>query len=628
MTAPAGGYAGRILEVDLSRGTVGIRPLETSLARDYLGGRGFTARLLWDGVPPGVDPYAPENLLVFAAGPLNGTPTPSSGRLVVAAKSPMTGALGDCNSGGYWAPELKYAGFDAVVIRGCSERPVYVMIENGEAWIRPAEKMWGRCVRETNRAIQEQTGKEDLHICTIGPAGENRVRYACVVTDGEGVGGRCGMGAVMGAKGLKAVVVRGRQDVGIADPGRFKRAVDAYLESLQGEVWTQTLRELGTPNLTEHRQRLGIWGARNFRRALLEPYDAVSGETFKQRFLVKPLGCMGCQVCCRRLSRVRLDSGQMTCTKGPEYETINALAAKPYVTDPHIVLRAQYLCDQYGMDVHGAGSAVAMAMELFEAGKLSERETEGQRLNFGNGEALIFFIHQIAHRRGFGNVLAEGVRVMGRDLGAEEAAIHVKGLEVTAADPRRNVTRALAYAVSTRGACHLRANPYIEEFITPQEAQTFFGTPAVSGMDSLEGKGRMIAWSENWVTLADQLGLCKFAWYRSRRFSMLIKRGLELAGEFLAATTGMELTGGELMECGERTYTLEKLFNLREGIGKEADYPPRRFFEEAVSEGPAKGSRLHPETYERLLRDYYTARGWDPETGEPTLAKRRSLRLP
>jgi aldehyde:ferredoxin oxidoreductase len=539
----------------------------------------------------------------------------------------MTGGLGDANSGGYWAPELKYAGFDAIVIRGKSREPVYLWIEDGHAELRPAIHLWGQKVGETNRLLKEEIGDEDIHILSIGPGGENRVRYACIVTDGEGVGGRCGVGAVLGSKRLKAVVVRGSLDVRIADPKRFKEVVDAYRETIAGEAWTDTLRKLGTPNLTAHRQTLGIWGAKNFQRPTIEEYNNISGETFNKDFLVKPLGCMGCMVRCRRYSAIKEGPFAPMYMKGPEFETINALAAKPYITDPGVVLRANHLCDQYGMDVHGVGSAVAMAMELYERGLLTKDDVEGQELVFGNGEALLYFLEKIAHREGFGDLLAEGTRIMGERLNAEYYAIHVKGLEVSATDPRRQVTRALAYAVASRGSCHLRANPYIDEFIKPEEAEAFFGTAAVSDVESLEGKGKLVAWSEDWVALSDLLGLCKFAWYRSRSFPMLIKRGLELTRDLFVATTGLPMTKDTLYQCGERVYNVEKLFNLREGIGREQDYPPERFFKEEIESGPAKGCKLDREEYDRLLDDYYDARGWDRKTGMPTPEKLRSLDL-
>jgi len=621
-----GGYAGTFLYVNLSDLTIRKRPLTREFAEKYIGGRGFSSRILLDEVKAGTDPYSPDNVVVIATGPLNGTPIPSASRLVTATKSPMTGALGDNNSGGYFAPEIKYAGYDAIVITGAAEKPVYLAIENDTVELCPAQHLWGLKIHETSQTLMQERGDEEIRVLAIGPAGENRIRYACVVTDEASVGGRCGIGAVLGAKRLKAIVVRGTRDVGIAEPTRFKKVVDDYLETIAGEAWTASLRRLGTPFLTEHRQSLGIWGAKNFQCGIVDGGEKISGEAFREKFLVKPLGCMGCFIRCRRYSAITEGEAPFY-TKGPEYETIHALGAKPLITNPETILRAHYLCDEYGMDEQSAGSAIAMAMELFEKGLLTTAQTDGQELVFGNDQALLYFIDQIASRSGFGDLLAEGTRVMGERLAADYYAIHVKGLEVDAADPRKQETRALTYAVATRGACHLRGNPYIDEFIKPEEAEAYFGTAAVSDVESLEGKGKMVAWSEDWVTLSDLMGICKFAWYRSRDFSMLVRRGLDLVTEAYAATTGISLTSQDLYRCGERVYNVEKLFNLREGIGRAADYPPERFFKEKIQTGPAKGAVLNRKQYDRLLNDYYAARGWDPDTGVPTPAKLKELGL-
>jgi aldehyde:ferredoxin oxidoreductase len=627
MSAFAGGYAGQILYVNLTDGSIQKKTLERDFARQYIGGRGFSSRILRDELTPGIDPFSPGNIIVLAAGPLNGTPTPSASRLTVAAKSPLTGALGDANSGGYWAPELKYSGFDAIVLKGVSPEPVYLWVEDGKAELRKGAHLWGLGTHPVCQRLKAEIGDEDIHVLAIGPGGENRVRYACIMTDGESAAGRCGIGAVMGSKRLKAVAVRGSRDVAIADPRRFKAALDSYLESLEGEAWTETLRRLGTPNLVAHRQKMGIWGAKNFQQGTIEGWEKISGETFREKYLRKAMGCMGCAVRCRRYSTITEGPLAPVFTKGPEYDTINGLGVKTYVLDPAVILKANYLCDEYGIDAQTTGSSIAMAMELFERGLLKKEQVDGWDLVFGNGEALLHFIGEIPFRRGFGNLLAEGTKIMGERLDARYYAIQVKGLEVDASDPRGCVTRALTYSVATRGSCHLRGFPYIDEFIKPEEAEAFFGTPAVSRLEALEGKGKMVAWSEDWVTLADLTGVCKFAWYRSRDFSMLIKRGLELMNEILVAATGLPLNPEALLRCGERVYNVEKLFNWGEGFGREEDYPPRRFFEEEMPDGPSKGARLKREEYDRVLEDYYEARGWDKKTGCPTPEKLRSLGL-
>ncbi|MHB8917459.1 MAG: aldehyde ferredoxin oxidoreductase N-terminal domain-containing protein, partial [Desulfocucumaceae bacterium] len=297
-----GGYAGQILRVDLSAGKINKVKTTGEFAGNFIGGRGLSSYFLWKEVGPGVGPYDPENLLIFAPGPLNGTPLPSSGRLTVAAKSPMTGALGDANGGGFWSPELKWAGYDGIVIRGKSHRPVYLWIDDDSVCVRDASHLWGKTVEETNQLIKEELDDEDVRIACIGPGGERLVRYACIITDGEGAAGRCGIGAVMGSKMLKAIAVRGTKGVKIADPAAFQKALDSYFENIQQDVWLESLTQFGTPNLVMHRQKLGLWGAKNFTDNLLDNCENISPEKLNQEHLVRILGCMGCAVRCRRYS--------------------------------------------------------------------------------------------------------------------------------------------------------------------------------------------------------------------------------------------------------------------------------------------------------------------------------------
>ncbi|MCL6610227.1 MAG: aldehyde ferredoxin oxidoreductase family protein [Peptococcaceae bacterium] len=621
-----GGYAGQILRIDLSTGKVEKVMTPVHLATGFIGGRGLSSYFLWKEVGPGVSPYDPENLLIFAAGPLNGTPLPSSGRLTVAAKSPMTGILGDANAGGYWAPELKWAGYDGIIIRGKADHPVYIWIDDDKVTIREAFHLWGKTVEETCQTIKEELDDEDIRIACIGPGGERLVRYACVITDGEGAAGRCGIGAVMGSKMLKAIAVRGTRGVRIADPSGFKKAVDQYLENIKNDVWLENLTQFGTPNLVVHRQKLGLWGAKNFQDDLLDDWENISPERLTEGHLVRILGCLGCVVRCRRYSRASFGKYGTCYTKGPEYDTINALAAKTGITDYNAVIYAHHVCDQLGIDAQSAGSSIAMAMELYERGILKDNQVSGLDMRFGNSEAMVEALFMIARREGIGDLLAEGCKVMGERLGAGYFAAHVKGLEIDATDPRRYVTRALTYSVATRGSCHLRGYPYIDEFITREEAEKWFGEPEVSNLESLAGKGKMIAWSEDWVTLADLFGICKFAWYRSRKFNNLIVRGVEIAGNAFRAATGLELGGEDLLRCGERVYNVERLFNNLQGMGRKDDFPPDRFFEEPLKRGPGKGIKLDREDYNKVLDEYYLARGWDSQ-GAPSPEKLRQLGL-
>lgn len=621
-----GGYAGQVLRVDLSAGKIEKVKTTGEFARNFIGGRGLSSYYLWKEVGPGVGPYDPENLLIFAPGPLNGTPLPSSGRLTVAAKSPMTGALGDASAGGYWSPELKWAGYDGIIIRGKSERPVYLWIDDDNVSVRDASHLWGKTVAETNEMIKQDLDDEDIRIACIGPGGERLVRYACIITDGEGAAGRCGIGAVMGSKMLKAIAVRGTKGVRIADPGAFQKALDSYFANIQSDVWLESLTQFGTPNLVVHRQKLGLWGARNFTDNQLDNFENLSPEKLTEEHLVRILGCMGCAVRCRRYTRASFGKYGTCFTKGPEYDTINALAAKTGVADYNAAIYAHYLCDQLGIDAQSAGSSIAMAMELYERKMLSRQQAGGMDLRFGNAEAMIDALSLIARREGIGDLLAEGCRVMGDRLDAGYYAAHVKGLEIDATDPRRFVTRAVTYAVATRGSCHLRGYPYIDEFITGEEAREWFGEPEVANLESLKGKGKMIAWSEDWVALADLFGICKFAWYRSRKFKNLITRGVEIAGDAFRAATGMDISNKELLRCGERVYNVERMFNYIQGMRRKDDFIPNRFFEEPLKRDPGKGVKLDRDDYNQVLDDYYQSRNWDSE-GKPTDAKMADLGL-
>lgn len=619
------GYAGKILRIDLSTGKIEKQPTPIDLMKKYIGGRGLSSYILWKEVKHNIKPFDDDNLLIFATGPLNGTPLPSSGRLTIASKSPLTGILGDANSGGSWSPELKWAGYDAIVIKGKSNKPVYIWIDDDNVSIKDASHIWGKTVDKAYDIIREELNDEDIRIAAIGPAGENNVRYANVVVDGYGANGRCGMGAVMGSKMLKAIAVRGTKDINIAEPETFAKLLDEYVDDIINEDWAKSLTLYGTSNLVVHRQTLGLWGARNFQDDLLDNWENVGPEKLNKEHVVRVIGCMGCLVRCKRMAKAKFHDNECY-TKLPEYDVINALSAKTLVTDSNALIYASHLCDELGLDAQTAGSTIAMAMELYERGILTKDQTDGLEFNFGDPEVMMEAIQRIAYRKGVGDLLADGTKVLGENFKAEYYAPHIKGLEIDATDPRRFVTRALSYAVSTRGSCHLRSYPYVDEFITKEEAEEWFGESEVSNAASIVGKGKMIAWTENWVALADMLGICKFAWYRSRRFKKLIERGINLTAKLYKAATGIEINDTDFLKCGERVYNIERLFNYNNGIRRKDDVPPDRFFVETLKRGPGKGIKLDKAEYEKLLDEYYDAHGWDKE-GRPTKEKMEELQV-
>jgi aldehyde:ferredoxin oxidoreductase len=621
------GYSGRILEIDLSRKSSTVKELDLEFARRYIGGRGFTARILWDHVGPDIDPLDEGNRLIFATGPLSGTILPSSSRLTIAAKSPISNIIGDSNSGGYWAPELKYAGYDAIVFSGKAVSPVYILIDDDIVQIRDAKELWGKNIPEAETVIKRETGDPDVKIASIGPAGENLVRFACIVTDSFGASSRGGMGAVMGSKNLKAVAVSGSKGIRIADPKLTKQVVDEYLETLAGDKWIDSLTKMGTLNLLYHRTMHGIHQVRNSQEGIIDDFEKVKPEVFRYQYQGKAIGCMGCSIRCRRYSKIPGGVLGSNLAKGPEYVIVNSLGMKTAVADPETILKANALCDMLGLDGEAAGSVIGLAMELYERGIIDKESTGGIELRFGDAKTLLELIPMIAQRLGFGDSLAEGAWRFADKFGAGYYANVIKGMDVEGGDPRDHITRALCYALSTRGSCHLRGWPYIDEFITPEQAEKWFGTPKVADFYSLEGKGAMICWSENLNNLADMMGVCKFAYYRSRDFLQLVNRGIRLITMAYNAVTGLDLSEEEVFRAGERVTAVERSYNFREGMRRKDDYPNERLFREPIRKGPSDGRHLSYEDYDTVLDNYYEARGCDRDTGRMLEEKLRKLDL-
>jgi aldehyde:ferredoxin oxidoreductase len=435
------------------------------------------------------------------------------------------------------------------------------------------------------------------------------------------------MGAVMGSKGLKAIAVRGSKGLEVADPESLKKVIDEYLETIRGDKWIDALTEFGTLNLLHHRQRLGIHQCKNSQEGLIDGFEKMTPEIFRYKYQGKAMACMGCFIRCRRYSRVALESGETVITRGPEYITVNALGMKPGIADPEVIIRAQASCDLLGLDAEATGSVVGLAMELFERGIITTKDTDGAELHFGDGKTLLDLIGKIAMREGFGAFLAEGSRRFAERFKAGYFAHTIKGMDIESGDPRDHVTRALSYAVSTRGSCHLRGWPYIDEFITPELAKEYFGTPKVADFYSLEGKGKMLCWSETLNALADMLGVCKFAYFRSRDFRQLVNRALRIMTRAYNATTGFRLTEEEMFRAAERVDAVERCFNEREGLGRKDDYPSERMFKEPIKRGPAEGKMLKYADYDEVLDDYYRARGCDVEGGRMEDEKLRDLGL-
>ncbi len=624
MARKKGSYAGKILRVDLSSGKVEKQELDRSFAHTYIGGRGFASRTLYDEVPPEVSPFDPANRLIFTPGALFGTAVPAASRTTATAKSPTTEMHGDGHSSGHWGAALKAAGYDMLILQGAAPKPVYLWIDNDRAEIRDAAPLWGKTTMETDQALREALEDREIGTLVIGPAGERKVRLAGIFSDGiMGTFARTGLGAVMGSKNLKAVATRGTRDVGIADIEAFRKAYQDYLQVISVDPYVPPATKYGTCRFMYHRVKFGIHGAKNWRLGDFD-WKPLDPEVFRSDYQIKASSCPLCPIRCRREYRIPSGRYAGTVTK-MEWETV-ARSMTCGVNDPEGVIYFSHTCNQYGLDVEGVGDTVAFAMECYEKGLLTEKETEGLPLQFGNPEVLIETTRKIAFREGIGDLLAEGslraARAIGK--GAEQFAMQVKGAEMSAGDPRGMPVRAVSYATSTRGSDHLRSNPYVEELITPEEGLQHFGSrEAADIFQGLKGKGRLLAWSENFVTIADLLGLCKFAYYRSATLRYLREKGVDLATRFFNACNGTKLSEEEMLQAGERAFNIEKAFNAREGAGREKDLIPERFFKEGLAGGgPSHGAVVDRGKFDLILDEYYQARGWDERTG---LQKRKTL---
>jgi aldehyde:ferredoxin oxidoreductase len=608
------GWTGTILRVDLTRGAIRKEPLRRDVAMDYVGGRGVGARLLWDELDPTVEPLAPENVLVFATGPLTGTNASCGARYMVMTKGPLTGCMTTSNSGGRWGPELKFAGYDAIVLEGRAPEPVYLWILDDEVELRPAAHLWGKGVWETEDLLKRETGVPDCSVAAIGPAGENRVRYAAIVNDKFRAAGRSGVGAVMGSKQLKAIAVRGTGAVRVARPESMMAAQWAQKRALAAAPLTsEGLPQYGTLALMNVINEHGALPTRNYTEAQFEKAEDISGEELAATRLLANKACFACTIACGRVSKISDEGlGRYTvktsprnwrhATEGPEYENAWSLGADCGIGDLDAILKANAWCNDLGMDPISLGATIAAAMELYERGVLSEEQT-GMPLRFGDADALVALAEATAYRRGFGDALAEGSKRMADRFGHPEVFMGVKGQEFPAYDPRAIQGMGLGYATCNRGACHLRAYTVAEEVVA--------GT---HDPRATEGKAELAVAKQDASTAVDATGLCVFLTFGNTIADL---------APILAAATGVDYSEAELVRAGERIWNLERLWNLRAGIDASQDTLPRRMLEEPIPAGPAQGTvnRLG-----EMLPEYYRVRGWTP-AGEPTAEKRAALRI-
>ncbi|MFZ2053207.1 MAG: aldehyde ferredoxin oxidoreductase family protein [Candidatus Aminicenantales bacterium] len=600
------GVHGRILEVDLSSGRIEETPLDRGLVEDYIGGRGLGARLLYGRIDPGCDALSPDNIIVIAAAPLIGTNAPTAGRGHMVFKSPLSGSIGSSNCGGTWAPAFKSAGYDVLVIKGKAASPVLIDIQPGSIEILPADHVWGKNVHQTTEVLLADAADRRARILCIGPAGENKVRFAAVINDRNRAYGRGGPGAIWGSKNLKAIRVFGQEKIRIKDKEKFQAGLDQSFYLLkQAPATKRLLRDLGTAGLVELINLINMLPHRNFQDNLHrdEDVEKVSGETLAKKLLERAAGCYLCPIACQRHTRVGDKKGE-----GPEYETMVMIGPDCDIYDLEAITRVNYLCNELGMDTISFGGTLACAMELYQRGVLTSGDTEGLDLRFGRSDLLDELARRIAFRQGIGDRLAEGSFRLADSCAHPEWAMTIKKQEIPAYEPRASFTQALGYMTSPTGACHLKGGYAV--------SLAFFGGPREIPRFSLLQSPIGIRNMHNLGIIQDSLGVCRFTGYA---FSY------DPWARMMSGITGLDFSTARLEEIANRVAAVERLFNLAAGLTSADDTLPERFSLEPILVA-GEERVVSGEAISRMRADYYRARGWDDE-GRPTSGLLRSLRV-
>lgn len=598
------GWIGKLLRVDLTNGRIAKEDLNVEDAKNYLGARGLGTKIMMDEVDPKVEPFSPENKLIFMTGPLTGTLASSPGRYEVVSKAPLTGTIGASNSGGHFGPELKYAGYDGIIFEGKALRPVYLYINDDEVELRLAEHLWGKTVFDATGELLKETA-EDARVACIGPAGEKLVFFATVMNDKNRAAGRSGLGAVMGSKNLKAVVVRGTKSIEAARPKEFlESCLDARKKLKVHPVTGSGLATYGTEVLVNILNQSGALPTRNWRDGgIFEHADETGGEALREKYLVRNKGCFGCSIGCGRITRIP-EGKFKSFGEGPEYEAAWAYGADCGVRDLAAISKANFICNELGLDPITMGSTIACAMEMYEKGILTKEEI-GRSLNFGDADAIVELTRMTGMREGFGDKLAEGSYRMASAYGHPELSMTVKKQEMPAYDGRGVQGMGLEYATSNRGACHVRGYLTSPEILgVPQKLDPLVTTDKASWLKAFQ----------DLTAVVDSSGICLFTTFGI---------GLPEISEMLRNATGMSCSDEDILKAGERIWNLERLFNLKAGFTKADDTLPERLLKEPLPSGPAKGKVAELDI---MLKEYYELRGWNTE-GIPTEEKLRELSI-
>ncbi|MDI6913135.1 MAG: aldehyde ferredoxin oxidoreductase family protein [Desulfitobacteriaceae bacterium] len=586
------GYSAKILRINLTERIIKTEQLKADVVGKFLGGRGLGARMFSQEVPPHVEALSPQNKIFLATGLLTGSEIPASSRYMVVTKSPLNNTIASSNSGGYWGVELKFAGYDLVVLEGKAVSPVYITINNNQVKIRDAGHIWGKTVGDATDVMLAEFGDSQAKVLAIGPAGEKCSLIASVMNDRFRAAGRSGVGAVFGSKNVKGIVVRGTEKVKGSSPDALQGVLDGVLSKIQNNgVTGEGLPTYGTAVLVNLINETGTLPVKNFQESYAEKADLISGETLAELYDLKKDPCYDCPIACSHKCRV---DGQEVA--GPEYETIGAFGANCGVIDLKPIITANYLCNEFGLDTISVGATIATAIELYQRGYIKAEELDGTPLEFGNGAALVEWVRKIGTSEGLGAKMAMGSYRFAQCYSAESYSMHVKKQELPAYDPRGIQGHGLQYATSNRGGCHVRGY-----MISPE----ILGIHGRLDRFKLEGKAAWVKMIQDFTAVIDSLGLCLFT-----SFALNFDDYLNLVN----AVTGADYTGEELLLCGERVWNVERLHNLQEGYSKADDTLPRRLLEDPIPNGPSKGW-VHQ--LDRLLPEYYQVRGWDSE-GVPT----------
>jgi aldehyde:ferredoxin oxidoreductase len=601
------GWSGRILKVDLTSGRIEIDSLKSEVARKFLGGRGLNSWTLYHLVKKDLDEFSPDNPVIIGVGPLCGTLVPAANKFTFTTKSPLTNIFADSCAGGYLGPEIKYAGYDQILITGASNKPVYLLIEDEDVQILSAKNLWGKDTWTTQKEIMRMHG-DDFQIATIGQGGENLVRYAGVIHGLKRAAGKFGIGAVMGSKKLKAVAVRGGKGVKVAHPDLLMAYTLDTVKEIKKSPLYQTRSVYGTPHLEDVLSPLGLMSTRNFRETSFDRFEDIGGIKLTERYSHKMRSCMGCPAHCTHIYKLEEGPYSGSFGEGPEFTLTSMVGDRCGISDLEALLKINQLLNEYGMDSAAFGGIVGWAMDCYERGIIDKNDTNGLELNFGNAEAVIELVHKTANRDGFGDILAEGEKrapqLVGR--GSGEYMFHTKGGIIIAEEPRALPGFGLAYLTSTRGSDHLRARYPLETIGDGAEvAQKLFGSKDAANPKTPKGKGVGVKWFEDLLAIVDSFGLCKFNY---PAMMDIVSTPEKLARGFFIVT-GIEISPEELLQTGERIYNVEKAFNARLGLSRKDDNfsVPDKFLKEPLKDGAFKGQTFPLDT---MLDEYYEARGW------------------